>query len=190
MLNFGSGSSSKSSSSTKFPKKFLDQFKSYFGEGEGFTAPGPAYAPKFAGFDNYGAVEEAAYGSEKDKLTRAYDDAISRQREELNQAGLLNSSSQYATGTPRDVLNRNYLLGIEEAARSARKARLETEVGQQTRQTAFNVGEASQQQAIFFKILEAAINAGKRSSSSSSGGFNIGLGGGGAGGAAIEQIFK
>ena len=181
-LGMSGGSEASSSSKTKFPKKFLDQAYKYFG-GE------PDYTPKYVGFggkEDLDKLEGNLYGGQLSKLTDAYNTAIGRQREELSQAGLLNSPAQYIEGGARSELDKGYLSQLQQAARDASLARLgvqETEAG---RETGFNVDTATKLYNAFLQKLGLAATAGRQSTSSAEGGggFNFGIGnifGGGGG---------
>jgi len=116
--------------------------------------PGPTYDPQYVrgaytrgaftpvareGFDK---LEKTLYEGQQSKLSRAYNDAVAKQREELAQSGALNSPSQYLEGSARSSLDRNYLEGLQQAARDAFMGRLGLEEREAGRQTAFDTGEA------------------------------------------------
>ncbi len=173
-----SNSSSKSSSGTKFPEKFLNKYREYFGTGDSFNYGGPTFNPQYKGFGNFDDVEKAAYTSQADKLTTAYKDAIARQREELSQAGLLDSPAQYIEGGARDVMNRDYLSSIQQAARDARSQRLGLEESEAGRESQFNFEKARTLANTFLSMFNSVAAAGrygksKGSSSSSSFGTNL-----------------
>lgn len=120
---------------------------------------GPAYDPRyvrglytpgaFTGVapEGFGKLEESLYGTQESKLSRAYGDAVARQREELSQMGALNSPSQFLEGSARSSLDRNYLEGLQQAARDAFMGRLGAEQTEAGRRTAFDVGEAGRRTA-------------------------------------------
>lgn len=175
MVSFGSGSKSKqkSSSSTTFPTDFLSKAYSFFG-GE------PGYKPQYVGFNKPGdldKLESNLYESQSSKLADAYNSAVNRQREELSQAGLLNSPAQYIEGGARDTLNKGYLQQLQQAARDASLARLSTQQQEAGRETEFNVDTATKLYNAFLSKLGLAADAGRTStaSGSSGGGFSFGL---------------
>jgi hypothetical protein len=175
MVTFGSGGSSKQSSSskTKFPTKFLDKAYKYFG-GE------PAYNPKYVGFgskEDLDKLESNLYGSQQSKLADAYNSAIARQREELSQSGLLTSPAQYIEGGARNTLDKSYLENIQQAARDAALGRLGVQQEEAGRETGFNVDTATKLYNAFLSKLGLAADAGRvsKSSGESSGGYSFGL---------------
>lgn len=172
----GGGSSSSSSSKTVFPKKYLDQFYQYFGRGDNFNYGGPTFDPKYKGFNSFDDVENTAYTSSADKLTKAYNDVIGRQREELSQSGLINSPNQYIEGGARDVANRDYMSSLDQAARDAHAQRLGLEETEAGRETGYNVDKSKALANMYINLFNSVAGAGKKSSSSSSsaqGNFSI-----------------
>jgi hypothetical protein len=116
MVSFGSGGSSSkkesSESGTMFKKKFFDKFRDYFGSE-------PDYNPEFVGFDDFDKLESGLYDSARAKAGDAYNTAVRRRREELSQAGLLNSPNQYLENGARESLDKDFLQQLQQAARDA-----------------------------------------------------------------------
>lgn len=120
---------------------------------------GPTYDPRyvrglytpgaFTGVapEGFGKLEESLYGTQESKLSRAYSDAVARQREELAQMGALNSPSQFLEGSARSSLDRNYLEGLQQAARDAFMGRLGAEQTEAARRTGFDTSEAARRTA-------------------------------------------
>lgn len=150
------------------------------------TGAGPTYDPKYVrvapeGFDK---LENTLYEGQSSKLSRAYNDAVAKQREELAQSGALNSPSQYLQGSARSSLDRNYLDSLQQAARDAFTGRLGLEEREAGRETGFNEQTAARLLELWLKKLGIAIESGRYSTSSgqgtsqgsgSSSGFNFGL---------------
>jgi hypothetical protein len=176
MVSFGKKDKTKSKASaisqTTFPKSFFE-------EAYGFLGGEPEYSPKFVPFAGGPELEEKLTKSRTDRITQAYNDAIARQDEELSQSGLLTSPAKYIQGGARDVLNKNYLNAIQQAATEASLARLETERGEAGRETEFNVDTAGKILQAFLQQLAIAASAGRTSTSTSTssggGGFDFGL---------------
>lgn len=150
------------------------------------TGAGPTYDPKYVrvapeGFDK---LEKTLYEGQQSKLSRAYNEAVAKQREELAQSGALNSPSQYLQGSARSGLDRNYMESLQQAARDAFTGRLGLEEREAGRETGFNEQTAARLLELWLKKLGIAIEGGRYSTSTGQGtsqgsgsgsGFNFGL---------------
>ncbi len=92
-------------------------------------------------------LEQSLYGTQQSKLRQAYDQATAQQREELAQAGALNSPSQYLEGSARSSLDRSYLQNLQQAARDAFQGRLGVETAEAGRKTTFDLNQAQNRTA-------------------------------------------
>lgn len=165
----GSSGQSKSSSKTNFPRKFFDEAFDYFGQP-------PKYAPEYTGFSDFDKLEENQYGSQKSRLDTAYQDSLKRQREELSQAGLLNSPNQYLEGGARSSLDKSYITNLQQAARDASSQSLTTKEAEAARKTEYSTETQKALVNYFLQMIGLAASAGRTSKgSSSSSGFNVGI---------------
>lgn len=164
----GSSGSSSSSSKTVFPKKYLDQFYQYFGRDGNFNYGGPKFDPAYKGFGSFDDVENTAYTSSADKLTKAYNDVIGKQDDDFSRMGLTNSPTKYAEGGARDITNRDYMSSLQQAARDAHSQRLGLEETEAGRETGYNVDKAKALSTLYINLFNSVAGAGKKSSGSSS----------------------
>jgi hypothetical protein len=161
----------------------------------------PGYNPQYVsgkytevapgGFDK---LENSLYGGQQSKLAQAYQQSVGQQREELAQAGALNSPSQFLEGSARSSLDRNYMQNLQQAARDAFQSRLGLETSEAARRTGFDTSEATRQTGFneqtqsalldaWLKKIGLAIEAGRYSkgeSTSSSYGTSSSIGGSGS----------
>ena len=156
MVSFGGKKKSKRTSTSvrSFPRQFFEEAKGYFGEE-------PKFAPEFVPLEEGGpeAYEKALFGSQESKLRTAYDRSRARRREELSQSGLLTSPVAYAEGGALDILDKEEVKDIAEAARQAKLGRLGIEEREAGRRTGFNVGIAEKILDNFFRKLALAAGA-------------------------------
>ncbi len=222
----GSGSKSKnksksqqtssSESGTKYNEDFMTKAQAFAGD-----PSTPTYNPQYVagkytdvapgGFDR---LENSLYAGQQSKLRQAYDQSVGQQREELAQAGALNSPSQFLEGSARSSLDRGYMQNLQQAARDAFQSRLGLETSEAARRTGFDTSEATRQTGFneqtqsalldaWLKKIGLAIEAGRYSkgesqgTSSSSGSSISGSGstsgsfmsGGSGGGSSMSSLF-
>lgn len=173
MVSFGgnkskqkSKSKSTSESGTEFNRPFFDQAFDYFG---GDPSTDPQYKPEYVGFNDFDQLEKNQYDSQRSKLDDAYRGQVARQREELSQAGLLNSPNQYLEDSARSGLDKDYLSNLQQAARDASSQRLAAQEQEATRKTAYNTDVSKALLSSFFNKLMLALQAGRYSRGSSEG---------------------
>jgi hypothetical protein len=179
MVSFGSGGKSKSKSKqeskTRFPKDFFDDAYSFL-RGE------PDYDPEYVGFGDEGDLdryEQSLYNRQRARMSDDYQGAVKLQNEDLSNMGMLNSPSKFIEGGARDTLNKNYISGLQSAARDAAMGRMGLEEREAGRRTSFNQAKAMAALQAWLQRLGLAVTAGRESTGSSSGsgdgGFQVGV---------------
>ena len=175
MVSFGSGGKSKSKGSsesgTRWKQRFFDKAIDYFGGDPGFE-PGD-----FSGFEDFDKLESNLYESQARRLGDEYNSAVSRRREELSLAGLLNSPNQFLENGARASLDSDYLKALQAAAGQASLGRLSAQQDEYGRRNEWNQQNALARLNAFLSKLGLAISAGRysKSSNSSSGGGGFGF---------------
>ncbi len=139
--------------------------------------------PKFYGLEDmdYDKLQQNLYNRQIQDIQPQYDQARNQTREELSQAGLLNSPVQYSKGGAIDQLQQRYLDETQKAASDASIQTTNLKAQELARKTGFGVDMVKLFQTIMGQYADTALRSGQfgqgqSSSSGSGGGSSFGLG--------------